>query len=185
MSNLLAGEFSGIVHPVNRQADPVEGLRSYRSVSDVPGDVDLALLAVPAERMTEVVRECGVKGVRGLVVVTSGETGPQASETGQEASGTGQEASETGQEASGTSTDSRLVELARNFGMRLVGPNSMGVINTCPRVRMNATFVEQAQPPGSVAFSSQSGGLGIALLGELAVAGSESRASCPLATRPT
>ncbi len=147
VSNLLAGEFTGDVYPVNRQADTVGGLRSYRSVTDVPGPIDLALLAVPAHRMAEVVRECGAKGVRGLVVVTSGRAD---------------------QEASGTGTDRDLVELARTFGMRLVGPDCMGVINTCPQVRMNATFAEHAPPPGRVAFSSQSGGLGIALLGELA-----------------
>ena len=146
VSNLLAGEFTGVVYPVNRQGDSVAGLRSYRVVTDVPGPIDLALLAVPAQRMAEVVRECGAKGVRGLVVVTSGEAD---------------------QEAHGTSTDRELVELARTFGMRLVGPDCMGVINTCPQVRMNATFAEHAPPRGRVAFSSQSGGLGIALLGEL------------------
>ena len=145
--NLLAGEFNGVVYPVNRQADSIGGLRSYRSVTDVPGPLDLALLAVPAQRMVEVVRECGAKGVRGLVLVTSGEAD---------------------QGACTTSTDRDLVELARNFGMRLVGPDCMGVINTCPQVRMNATFAEQPPPPGRVAFASQSGGLGIALLGELA-----------------
>ena len=147
VSNLLAGEFTGAVYPVNKHTDSVGGLRSYGNVTDVPGHIDLALVAVPAQRMAEVVRECGAKGVRGLVVVTSGEAD---------------------QGTSGTSTDRDLVELARRFGMRLVGPECMGVVNTCPQVRMNATFAEQAPPPGRVAFSSQSGGLGIALLGELA-----------------
>jgi acyl-CoA synthetase (NDP forming)/GNAT superfamily N-acetyltransferase len=146
VSNLLAGEFTGVVYPVNRQGDSVGGLRSYRVVTDVPGPIDLAVLAVPAQRLAEVVRQCGAKGVRGLVVVTSGDVG---------------------QEAQVASTDHELVELARTFGMRLVGPDCMGVINTCPQVRMNATFAEHAPPRGRVAFASQSGGLGIALLGEL------------------
>jgi acyl-CoA synthetase (NDP forming) len=146
VANLLAGEFTGAVYPVNRLADPVAGLRSYTSVSDVPGDIDLALLAVPAQHTAEAVRQCGMKGVRGLVIVTSGEEG---------------------REALGTSTDRDLVELARSFGMRLVGPDSMGVINNGPQVRMNATFAERPPPPGRVALSAQSGGLGIALLGEL------------------
>ncbi|MGD0982459.1 MAG: GNAT family N-acetyltransferase [Acidimicrobiales bacterium] len=150
VGNLLAGGFTGAIYPVNPQAEPVEGLRAYASVSDIPGGVDLALLAVPAQQMAEVVHECGVKGVRGLVIVTSGEETP---------------------EVRWTSTDRALVELARNFGMRLVGPGSMGVINTCAQVRMNATFAEHAPPPGRVAFSSQSGGLGIALLGELTARG--------------
>ena len=144
--NLLAGEFAGVVHPVNRQAHSVGGLRSYRSVTEVPGHIDLALIAVPAQLVAGVVRECGAKGVGGLAVVTSGGAD---------------------QGAPGASTDRDLVELARSFGMRLVGPDCMGVINTSPQVRMNATFAEHPPPPGQVAFSSQSGGLGIAVLGEL------------------
>jgi len=112
------GSFTGDVYPVNRQADTVGGLRSYRSVTDVPGPIDLALLAVPAHRMGEVVRDCGAKGVRGLVVVTSGQAD---------------------QEASGDGHRSRSGRARRTFGMRLVGPDCMGVINTCPQVRMNAT----------------------------------------------
>jgi len=146
VANLLAGEFTGTVYPVNPRVDPVAGLRSYPSVSDVPEVVDLAVLALPAHQLAEAVRECGMKGVRGLVMVASGEAG---------------------REALGTSADRDLVELARSFGMRLVGPESMGVINNGPQVRMNATFAERTPPAGRVALSAQSGGLGIALLGEL------------------
>jgi acyl-CoA synthetase (NDP forming)/RimJ/RimL family protein N-acetyltransferase len=149
VANLVAGGFKGGLYPVNGQAVPVSGLKAYASVSDVPGDIDLALLAVPAHRLSEVVRECGMKAVRGLVAVTSGEEGRER----------------------GESTDRELVELARTFGMRLVGPDSMGVINNCPGVQMNATFAERPPPPGRVAFSAQSGGLGIALFGELAARG--------------
>ena len=106
VANLLAGEFTGDVYPVNPQADSVGGLRSYRSVSEVPGPVELAVLAVPAHRMAEVVRECGMKGVGGLVVVTSGEA-------------------DRGTEPV-PRTDRDLVELARTFGMRLVGPRMHG-----------------------------------------------------------
>ena len=146
VANLLAGGFTGAVYPVNPRAYPVAGLRSYPGVSHLPGDIDLALLAVPAHQLAETVRECGLKGVCGLVIVPAGEEA---------------------REAPGTSADRDLVELARRFGMRLVGPDSMGVINNGPQVRMNATFAERPPPPGRVALSAQSGGLGIALLGEL------------------
>jgi acyl-CoA synthetase (NDP forming)/GNAT superfamily N-acetyltransferase len=145
--NLLAGQFVGVVHPVNRYAHSVGGLPAYGSVTDVPGRIDLAVLAVPKRLLADVVRECGAKGVGGLVVVTSGEAD---------------------QEGSDETADRDLVELARNFGMRIVGPECMGVINTSAQVRMNATFAAKPPPRGRVAFSSQSGGLGIALLGELA-----------------
>jgi acyl-CoA synthetase (NDP forming)/RimJ/RimL family protein N-acetyltransferase len=147
VANLLAGEFTGVVYPVNPRADAVAGLRSYPSVSDVPGEIDLAMLTVPAHLQAGAVRACGGKGVRGLVIVPAGEEG---------------------HEAAGTGTDRDLVELARSFGMRLVGPDSMGVINNGPQVQMNATFAERPPPPGRIALSAQSGGLGIALLGELA-----------------
>ena len=150
VANLLAGEFSGVVYPVSAQADSVGGLRSYRHVTDVPGPVDLALVAVPNRLLKDVVRECGIKGVGGLVILTS---------------------QDGGEAAPGARSDRELVELARNFGMRLVGPDCMGVVNTSPRVRMNATLAERPPLPGRLAFSSQSGGLGIALLEELEARG--------------
>ena len=146
VGNLLAGEFTGKVYPVNPQGEPVAGLASYSSVSDTPGPIDLALLAVPASRVAEVVRECGTRGVGGLVVVNSGEAD---------------------HEGARKTADRDLVQLARTYGMRLVGPDCMGVINTASQVRMNATFAKQAPAPGRIAVSSQSGGLGIALLGAL------------------
>jgi len=143
--NLLAGKFAGAIHPVNPEAVSVEGLPAYRSVADVPGPVDLALIAAPPPLVADVVRDCGGKGVGGLVIVTAGS--PEL--------------------AGREERDRDLVGLARNYGMRLVGPNSVGVINTAADVRMNASFAGLPPSAGRVAFSSQSGGLGIALLGEL------------------
>ncbi|MGD0943946.1 MAG: GNAT family N-acetyltransferase [Acidimicrobiales bacterium] len=148
--NLLAGGFTGAVYPVDRQAGSVCGLRAYPSLGEIPGPIDLAVVALPRELLDDVVRGCGAKGVGGIVVVAWG--GPA-------------------QGAHGDRSTSDLVELARNFGMRLVGPDCMGVMNTCPEVRMNASVAEHPPPPGRVAFSCQSGGLGVALLGELASRG--------------
>jgi acetyl coenzyme A synthetase (ADP forming)-like protein len=145
--NLLAAGFTGPVYPVHPTAPHVASVRAYPTVLDVPDDVDLAVVVVPAERVLEVVEQCGRKRVRGLVVISAGfaETGP-----------------------AGRAAERELVALARGWGMRLVGPNCMGVINTDPAVSMNATFAPVPPLPGPVAFLSQSGGLGIAILEEAA-----------------
>ena len=121
------------------------GMSSYQSVSEVPGPVDLAVIAASGGQLAEVVRACGAKGAGGIVVVSSGRPDRGAESL----------------------SDHDLVELARHFGMRLVGSDSMGVINTRPEIRMNASVAEHPPARGRVAFASQSGGLGIALLGEL------------------
>jgi acyl-CoA synthetase (NDP forming)/RimJ/RimL family protein N-acetyltransferase len=144
--NLLAGGFAGRVHAVGPQSGAGDGEPSYSSVGEVPGVVDMALIAVPEALLSGVVRDCGAKGVGGLVIVASDDPGRKVRPDG---------------------SDRELVELARNFGMRLVGPDCMGVINTSSAIRMNASVAEHPPPAGRVAFSSQSGGLGIALLGEL------------------
>ncbi|HEX6312771.1 MAG TPA: GNAT family N-acetyltransferase, partial [Acidimicrobiia bacterium] len=143
LRNLLTGGFTGAVYPVNATAHAVAGVRAYPSVLDVPDDVDLAVVAVPAEATLGVVEECARKGVGGLVVITAG-----FAET-----------------AEGVDRQRAIVASARRSGMRLVGPNCMGVVNTNPAVRLNATFAPFAATPGRVAFASQSGAFGIELLG--------------------
>ena len=144
--NLLAGGFTGTVHQVCPHAGAVGDLPSYASLGEVPGPVELALVAVPLGSLSDVVRDCGKKSVGGLVVLATDDYGREARPRG---------------------SDRELVELARNFGMRLIGPDCMGVINSSSRIRMNASVAEHPPAPGGIAFSSQSGGLGIALLGEL------------------
>jgi acetyl coenzyme A synthetase (ADP forming)-like protein len=144
LRNLLRGGFTGPTYPVNPNAPAVAGVRAYPTIGDVPGDVDLAVIAVPAPEVSEAVRQCAAKGVRGLVIVSAG-----FAETG----------------GGGADVERELVEVARRHGMRVVGPNCMGVINTNPAVRMNATFAPFVPAPGRIAFSSQSGALGIELLG--------------------
>jgi acetyl coenzyme A synthetase (ADP forming)-like protein len=148
--NLVTGDFAGAVYPVNRHADAVAGLPAYPSVRDVPRQVDLAVLAVPAPDVVDVVRECGERAVRGVVVLASG-----FADTG----------------APGEASQQQVVGLARAAGMRLIGPNCLGLLNTDPQVRLNATFAPTCPPPGTVAMLSQSGGLGIALLERAATLG--------------
>jgi len=142
MKNLLVGGFRGEVHPVNPNAREVLGRRAHASVRDVP-DVDLAVIAVPAEAALGVVQDCVAAGVPAAVVITAGfrETGGQGAEL-----------------------ERRVVAAAREGGMRIVGPNCMGLLNNAPDVRLNATFRPVDVPHGPIAFVSQSGALGIAAL---------------------
>ncbi len=143
LQHVLDAGFTGRVHVVNHHADEVAGVPSYRSVRDVPGPVDLAVIAVPAEEVEQVVADCAAKGVRGLVVMSSG-----FAETGDE----------------GAERQRRLVSLARGSGMRVLGPASFGVINTDPEVALNASLSPLVPARGRLGFFSQSGALGVALL---------------------
>jgi acetate---CoA ligase (ADP-forming) len=139
--NLITGGFPGPVYPVNPTADVVQSVAAYPSVADVPGPVDVAVIIIPAERVVDVARECGRAGVRALVVISAG-----FAETGEE----------------GAVRQRALVDVCREFGMRLVGPNCMGVLNTANG--LNATFAPRMPPRGRVGFLSQSGALGLAVI---------------------
>ncbi|NQT73319.1 MAG: GNAT family N-acetyltransferase [Chloroflexi bacterium] len=141
--NILHQGLTGVVYPVNPNAKVVCSVSAYPSVLDIPGDVDLAIVIVPAKGVNKVVQECGRKGVRGVVIISAGfgEAGPEGIERQQQ-----------------------LLDTARNYGMRMVGPNCMGVLNTDPEVNMNATFSPVFPPVGSIAMATQSGALGLAIL---------------------
>ena len=141
--NLLAYGFHGPVYPVNASATSVGGVRAYPSVADIPDSVDVAIVVVPAAAVGAVIEQCAAKGVKGLVVVSAG-----FAEVGEE----------------GAARQHELVRIARGSGMRIIGPNCLGVVNTDPRIRMNATFAPTPPETGRVAFLSQSGGLGIELM---------------------
>ena len=143
LHNLLEMGFQGPVYPVNPSADHIQSVAAYPDVASIPGPVDLAIVVVPAAKVLEVAEACGAKGIRALVVISAGfkETGPEGQKREQ---------------------DLRAVVL--RHGMRLVGPNCLGILNTDPAVSMNATFSPVQAPPGRVAFSSQSGALGLAIL---------------------
>jgi acyl-CoA synthetase (NDP forming)/RimJ/RimL family protein N-acetyltransferase len=143
LRHVLAGGFTGGVFAVNPNATEVAGVPAYPTVRDVPHDVDLAVVAVPAEEVETVVADCAAKGVRGLVVMSSG-----FAETGEE----------------GRARQQRLVRLARANGMRVIGPNSFGVLHTDPAISLNASLSPAMPQRGRVGFFSQSGALGIALL---------------------
>jgi len=142
-NNILSTGFKGIAYPVNPTTNAVGAVRAYASVLDIPDDVDLAVIIVPAEQVLDVIDQCGRKGVRAVVVISAGfkETGPEGAER-----------------------EAALLAKVRNYGMRMMGPNCMGVINTDPEVALNATFSPVFPPQGNVALLSQSGALGLALL---------------------
>ncbi|MDP2689561.1 MAG: GNAT family N-acetyltransferase, partial [Deltaproteobacteria bacterium] len=141
--NMLYGGFHGAVFPVNPRADSVAGVYAYADVTDVPGDVDLAVIVVPAEKVLAVVDQCARKNVRGLVIISAGfgESGPE-----------------------GRERERQLHEKVLSYGMRVIGPNCLGILNNNPRVRLNATFSPVTPPPGNLSIGSQSGALGLALL---------------------
>jgi acyl-CoA synthetase (NDP forming)/RimJ/RimL family protein N-acetyltransferase len=141
--NLVLGGYSGTVYAVNPSATSVSGLQAYPTVGDIPGDVDVAIVAVPADAVTDVVLDCANKGVHGLVVISSG-----FAETGDD----------------GRQRQRKLLGLARSYGLRLIGPNCLGIINTASAVRLNASLSPIMPPRGRVGFFCQSGALGSAIL---------------------
>lgn len=148
--NLVTGGFTGSVYPVNPGATAIDGVPAFPDVTAIPGAVDVGIVAVPAARVLEVVDACAAKGVGGLVVISSG-----FAEIG----------------GDGVALQREIALHAHRGGMRLIGPNCFGVINTDSRVRLNATFAPLAPVPGSLAFASQSGALGIAVLERSVTAG--------------
>lgn len=143
LDRLVEGQFRGAVYPVNPNAQELAGRQCFPSVRAVPGPVDLAVVAVPAAAVPDAIRDCAAHGVKSLVIITAGfrESGPE-----------------------GAKLEAEVAELLRTNGMRAIGPNCMGVLNTDPAVSMNATFAPELPPRGNVAFVSQSGALGIAIL---------------------
>ncbi len=142
-SNILLGGYRGTVYPVNTKAHSVSSVRAYPSVRDLPEPVDLALIIVPAAAVPSVVKECGQAGVKGLVVISAG-----FKEVGEE----------------GANLERQTVAVAKEYSMRLVGPNCLGVVNTDPLTRLNSSFASKMPAEGSIAFASQSGALCAAVL---------------------
>jgi acyl-CoA synthetase (NDP forming)/RimJ/RimL family protein N-acetyltransferase len=143
LTNILTGGFTGRVHAVNIEARHVQGLEAHSRVSEIPDQVDLAVVAVPAGSVQLVVQDCATAGVKTLLVVSAGfaESGP-----------------------AGEQRQDELFRTARSNGMRVIGPNSFGVINSHPDVRLNATLARELPPAGTLGLVAQSGALGIAVL---------------------
>lgn len=142
-NNIIDAGFSGKLYAVNRSADEVEGYKAYDSILDIPDEVELAVIVVPVGAVLDVVQQCAQKGVRGLIVISAG-----FKESGEE----------------GANLQRELLARARSYGMRLIGPNCMGVVNANGEVSLNATFAPVFPSFGNVALLSQSGALGLALL---------------------
>ena len=145
LANLVEYGFSGPVYPVNPTAEAIHSIRCFRSIKDIPGPVDLAIVTVAKDQVLAVVDACGKKGVRGLVVITAG-----FKEVGSE----------------GARLEANLKAKLEKFKMRMIGPNCMGVVNTEAEVRLNATFAATTPVRGNVGFVSQSGALGEAILAD-------------------
>ncbi len=139
--NILAADFTGAAYPVNRSGEPVAGVAAYSSLAEVPAAVDLAVICLPSGQVLDAAEAALAAGVRALCVISSGfaEVGPEGAER-----------------------QERLLALVRSRGGRLIGPNCLGL--AVPGIGLNATFARSALPPGRIAFSSQSGALGLALL---------------------
>lgn len=150
LRNLLGSGFTGRAYAVNTSFDAgtgtVEGVPAHRSVSEIGEQVDLAVVAVPADRVPAVVADCGESGVQGLVVLSAG-----YAERG----------------AEGRERQRELVRQARSYGMRIIGPNAFGIINTAPEVRLNASLAPESPKAGRIGLFTQSGAIGIAVLAGL------------------
>jgi acetate---CoA ligase (ADP-forming) len=143
LHNLSGGGFTGRLFAVHPSVSAIDGIPAYHTVTAIPGDVDLAVIAAPGALVKTIVDECIAKGVKALVIISAG-----FSETG----------------ADGRAREQAILEKVRAAGIRLIGPNCMGIINTNPAVRLNATFSPVAPIEGRIAFSTQSGALGLAIL---------------------
>jgi len=143
LHNLVEYHFNGMIFPVNPNAKYIYSMKSYRSVLEIPDEVDMAVIVVPSELVPLVMEDCGRKGVKGIVMITAGysEIGPE-----------------------GKKLEDDLVAQVEKYGMRLIGPNCMGIINTDPDIRVNATFASAQPQRGDIGFMSQSGALGNAIL---------------------
>jgi len=143
LKNLVDYGFPGAVYPINPNAETVQSIKCHPSVLAVQDNIDLAFIVVPRKNVLKVVEECGIKGVRGLVVITAG-----YKEIGE----------------IGARDEAELLRVVRKYGMRMIGPNCMGLINTHPSYRMNGTFAGSEPLRGKVGFMSQSGAIGAVML---------------------
>ncbi len=142
-SNILLNKYSGIMYPVNPKAKGIQGVKCYPSIKNIPDNVDMAIIIVPRDHVPGVVRECGEKGVKVIVIISAG-----FKEVGGE----------------GEMWERKVKELVNKYYMSLIGPNCFGVINTSQNVSLNATFSRTIPRKGNIAFISQSGALCAAIL---------------------
>ena len=143
MQRLRDYKFNGNIYPVNPKGGMIEGFQAYSSIAEIPGEVDLAIIVVNAKFVLDTIDQCNAKGIKGLCIITAG-----FKETGKE----------------GAEMEKQLLAKVQEYGMRCVGPNCLGVLNTNPNVMMDATFAESLPVRGDIGFVSQSGALGGGIL---------------------
>ncbi len=145
LHNIISAEFNGKVFPVNPKAHVIHSIKAYSTILDVPDAVDLAIVIVPKLAVKEVVRQCGEKGVKGVVVISAGfsETGP-----------------------AGKAAEMDVLEICHQYGMRMIGPNCFGVVCTDPEINLNGTFGKTYPTIGKVGFITQSGAMGEAIMNQ-------------------
>ncbi|MGB8953668.1 MAG: acetate--CoA ligase family protein [Candidatus Aminicenantales bacterium] len=143
LANIIGSRFQGIIYPVNPKADGILGIKAYPRVIDIPDAVDLAVIVVPSRAVAPVLEECGMKKVKGAIVISAG-----FKEIGGE----------------GLELERQVRQIIKKYNIVLVGPNCLGVINTDPQSSMNATFGTRMPKEGNIAFISQSGALCVAVL---------------------
>ena len=143
ITNILSGGFSGRVFPINPSSDTILGMRCYSSILDIEHHIDLAVIITPSKVVPQVMEECGKKGVKTTIIISAGfkEIGEQ-----------------------GKVLEESIKRIAKNYGMRLVGPNCIGIINTDPKVSLNASFTKGMPRSGNIALVSQSGAICVAML---------------------
>ena len=141
MKNFTEIEYEGKVYPVNIRKTEIFGIKTYQDVEQIPEPVDLAVIATPSKTVPDIVEQCGRAGIKGLIIISAG-----FKEIGSE----------------GRALEERILETKKKYDLRIIGPNCLGVIR--PRISLNATFVGKMPKPGNIAFISQSGALGSAIL---------------------
>lgn len=141
MKNLTERGFTGKVYPINIHRKEILGYKAYENVEKLPEVVDLAIIAVPAKIVPDIVEQCGKTGILGIIIISAGfkEVGPE-----------------------GKALEDKILEIKEKYNLRILGPNCLGIIR--PNIHLNATFVKQMPSPGRIAFISQSGALGAAIL---------------------
>jgi len=141
--NILKADFNGIVYPVSPREKSIKGIKAYKYVVDVPDEVDLAILVFPSSVNHMALEQCGQKGIKSVIIISAG-----YKEVGE----------------AGLKREQQLIEIARKYDMSLIGPNCLGVINTAPDTRLDASFARQMPEAGNIGFLSQSGALCTAVL---------------------
>ena len=134
MQRLRDYKFQGNIYPVNPKGGVIEGFEAYTSVSEIPGEVDFAIIIIPQKFVLDAIDECNAKGIKGLCVISAG-----FKEAGKE----------------GAEAEKELAKKVKEYGMRLIGPNCLGVLNTNPEVRMDATFAEALPERGPLTSSAR------------------------------